>query len=426
MSRKIMVGLVVLALILAAGMGIYYLVNFQFQAVDANELKEPSSSPFINLVYVGTNETLSEALYNLDKQDGKLDKSHIVHKFINDNKHILRFIDKGNKLRKELRLEDANSKIDVYITQNGRYAMVQSDFNERDFSRTTQYYDINGNLIWEKKNSPTYYYVSPNGELILEVPGWDYQVIHLARQYALLNPKGKVIKEFEVKMDGVNFGEPLIEFSNNNKYLLMAFNIDYVGGGKNRIILFDEKGDKLLDKEINGVNVNIYSTRPLNNGNLLLDTIKEEPERLKITKILGKDGSEIYSRTEKAPSNVSISPDNKILGFHAHGAISCVYLPDFEEKSIDTSEILLEDGESLFLEAVTDAGAIIAESHCNSKENPKEAFYIIASSKAKEFYMRRKRPYLGSLMREKYFILILDSRSPVSYNKREMFIFKLE
>ena len=128
MFKKVMVSLVILVLIPVAGFGIYYALSQQPQVSDQKiEDNKSSSEPLAKLVYTGTNETLSEALYHLDLQDGKLDEAHItvsIKKVKSTDPYkskITKFIDKNNKVLKE---KVFPYNFDIIITDNGKYAMV--------------------------------------------------------------------------------------------------------------------------------------------------------------------------------------------------------------------------------------------------------------------------------------------------------------
>ncbi|MFA6169140.1 MAG: hypothetical protein WCW67_08260 [Candidatus Margulisiibacteriota bacterium] len=248
------------------------------------------------LIYSGTNETISQALYNVDMLDGKIDEPHIVHKHIDNNHHILTFIGKNGEVKRVLTLSDEACKIDISIARNQRYAMVVGEYRERDFSQTTRYYDFEGNLLWEKKHAYTCYYVSPDGNFIIEAPGWDYQGIHLPRTYAVMNAKGEKLKDFEVKMDGkAYFGNDYQKFSENGKYCLMIYGI---GGWQNnyRLVMVDSTGKVTFDKTFKGLYTNPYNTQPMNNGMLVYDYATKgagKPGNTKISRIY-LDNKEIY------------------------------------------------------------------------------------------------------------------------------------
>jgi hypothetical protein len=251
MSKKIIIGLIGLVIILAVGFVIYYVTSRQSPV--ANSEPSVKEEPLAKLIYVGTNETLSDALYHLDIQDGKVDEPHIVHKIleIDQNsdvsdikKQALIFVGKGGKIEKEEVFESKTSKVIIYITQNGKYALVYSDYTSTGI--TYSYYDIKGNLLWKEKNTQNEYEVSPDGELVVEKT---YDRDKRLSYYNILNPKKEMIKARFFEIDLLKYDQDKeVLFSPNAAY----FALRYSGNNHSLVVLFNNEGGLLWTKIING------------------------------------------------------------------------------------------------------------------------------------------------------------------------------
>ncbi|MFH1361611.1 MAG: hypothetical protein ABIH69_03050 [bacterium] len=219
---------------------------------EAKNTKINEDSP-VKLVYTGTNETLSEALYNLDLQDGMLDEPHIVHEILEMDpksdisdikKQALMFIGKGGKIEKEEVFESKPSKVIIQITQNGKYALVYSNYTSTGI--TYSYYDIKGNLLWKEKNTQNEYEVSPDGEIIIEK---DYDRAKRLSYYNILNSKKEMIKERFFETDLFEYGqEEEVLFSAKSHY----FALRYEGNNKSLVFVFDDKAEMIYKKTIDG------------------------------------------------------------------------------------------------------------------------------------------------------------------------------
>lgn len=257
MLKKVLIGLTV---VLAAGGGVWYMTSPASQIAGQrlsalSERRERAGSqekePIAKLVYVGTNETLSEALYNLDRQDGKLERPYIVHKVLGstpdlgDNRHSLTFIGKDGKVKEEEILESNKSKIDVYITPKGYHALVYRDYDGWALV-TAQYYDINGNLLWEKKDSFNSYAFFPDGDLLIE------DVSHKdGRDYNLINAKGELVKKdfYSIEYSRIHpdYSGATKMFSPNGQY----FSLQYDDGNNKvtNVLVFNRSGKLLYRKD---------------------------------------------------------------------------------------------------------------------------------------------------------------------------------
>ena len=71
MNKKMVVGLMLVVLLGLVGYGVFYFSGQPSRAADqVAKLSKADANPMAKLVYTGTNETLSEALYHMDLKDG--------------------------------------------------------------------------------------------------------------------------------------------------------------------------------------------------------------------------------------------------------------------------------------------------------------------------------------------------------------------
>jgi hypothetical protein len=255
MLKRISIFFAIIVLIIAIGFGFYIIVGDRLSG-KKNSSAGSEKEPHIKLVYVGTNETLSEALYHLDLQDGKLDESHIVHKILETDpkseisdikKQALLFIGKDGKVKKEEVFESKPSKVVIYITRDGKYAMVFSDFT--DVTYTVRYYDVNGELLWIEKDTTNSYSFSPDGKIIIEeIP------TSKGKQYNIFNYRKQLIKGrfYEVdfsKEKGGYYPEKDVLFSPRTSYFILRHSFT---NNKSLFALFDKNGNILYLRRING------------------------------------------------------------------------------------------------------------------------------------------------------------------------------
>jgi len=273
MSKKIIIASIVLTLIMFVGSGVWFVISRRPQGTSqrlaALNHEQEAKEPVTKLAYIGTNETLSEAQYNLDLQDGKLDEPHIVHKIlemdpkseISDIKRqALLFIGKDGKMKKEEIFESKPSKVDIYITQNGKYAMVLSNFTSTGI--TYRYYDIKGDLLWMKENTQNSYKISPDGGTVIEKV---YDQEKKQYFYNLLDSKNKLIKErfFAIELSGY-YPEEEVLFSPNAIYFALRYsNV----GNKSLFMLFDKNGNILYSRRITGFVIENQEDKLSDEGN---------------------------------------------------------------------------------------------------------------------------------------------------------------
>ena len=131
-------------------------------------------------IYTGTNKTISEALYDIDKLDGKVGAQHITVKYIPSDKPNfegpraieVRFIDKGDNLYKKVTY-NANlgyqgyMKVAADLTVNGQYIII---YKETPKGTYEYYYNYKGDLLWKTdKAFINYTNISPDGEYFVIV-----------------------------------------------------------------------------------------------------------------------------------------------------------------------------------------------------------------------------------------------------------------
>lgn len=218
----------------------------------ASAIQAISSNEAYKLIYVGTNETFSEALYHLDLQDGKLNEPHIVVSLRKGNiPKVLKFINKHNKVIKQFEFA-RNFDIDII---NDKYAMVREKLvrpgEEYVNSYNTYYYDASGELLWKKLKNYYAYFVSSDGERILQV--FNYGAIQFSNtiEVSTLNKNGVVLNKssFPTKVGGEYIMMLSHQFDLNNDYLL-DFTVDNQNGPIGRIYyLYDNAGTYISSYE---------------------------------------------------------------------------------------------------------------------------------------------------------------------------------
>jgi len=436
MSKKVIVASIILALILAAGFGIYYLLGYsQKTTIQEIEIKE-SKEPLAKLVYVGTNETLSEALYHLDLQDGKLDEPHIVHRILEYSpdgmiyKQSLLFISLNGKIkREEIFIKNFQGNTSITLSKNGRYALVHDYIQEEDAGiEKNKYYDIEGKLLWDAGGGDI---MSPDGEyLIGGIPGFEHLIVSQKRTYTLYNSRGKIIKQINIELGKETYGETVVAFSQNSKYCLIIYAIGGVTSEENRLILFDDSGKVLFDKHIKGFEINNYNMAVLNDGKVILDAMIEKPKRIKITKILSNNGEDIY--VEKGTRSISVSPNNKYILIEKKHSVSVMSLPDIREIYNISIIGLTDKGGQLGVLEISNNGNIYyskdKENILGSDKYYIQEYFVHYGSNKRKFFERREKEYSGMNIHNNYLFISLDFPKPgeQSYKGKEIFIFKLE
>ena len=206
------------------------LISFQIFILAAFAMAEKhsskaiaSNSEHLKLYYIGTNETFSEALYHMDLQDGKLDEPHIVATLRKGDKpKVLKFINNNNKIIKQLEFKD---NYDMEIIANN-CVMVREKLvrpGEDYINAFNDYcYDNKGKLLWERKKNYYTYFMSPDGEIILEIFNFGPQQFSSTIEVSTLNRMGILLQKayFPTKIGGENVILLTHQFSQKNDYLL--------------------------------------------------------------------------------------------------------------------------------------------------------------------------------------------------------------
>jgi len=277
MLRKITIALVGLVVIIAVGGGVWYLTSRQPQVVSKGikitEVPPQEARRYIKLIYKSkTPETASEALYNIDKLDGKVDEPHIVVrypkiKWLNKEagmgvaeKVELIFIDRGDKVLKRVKYTNPGlGKMNVWFSKNRKIAIVLLTKEEGFYWYA---YDQKGNLLWKHEGTGTLNVIypqriSPDGEYIVITdnrpieypsPGEIMKFFpgdiskEVGKQVVIVDKRLKLVRSH--KIDGYErFGDAIFSPS-GNYFAILGFKSNEAD---NELFLFDRKG-KLVSK----------------------------------------------------------------------------------------------------------------------------------------------------------------------------------
>jgi len=264
MSRKMKIGLIILAIILAAGFAVYYGLSLQAQVggkkLKIIEVPHEEAKKYIKLIYTSKhNETASEALYNIDKLDGKVDEPHIVVRYpkISEDGLVAKelelvFIDRGDKVIKSVMYINTPylDKMNVWFSRNRKIAIV---LRAEGGSGYWYAYDQKGNLLWKQEGTGTedvIYpgFISPDGMYLVLTSFMPMEYLpgdiskEAGAQVAVFDKHLKTIASH--KIDGYQRFSNAVFSSSGNYFAVVGERKLYI---KADAFVFDRKG-KLVSK----------------------------------------------------------------------------------------------------------------------------------------------------------------------------------
>lgn len=319
MLKRILIFVAIAILIIAMVFG-FYIIRGNGLSGEKNSSNDSEKEPLAKLVYTGTNETLSEALYNLDLQDGKLERPYIVHKILRRpdpmtafSKEKLMFIGKDGKVNKERIFESKISKMDITLIHDGRYAKVKYDYGGMGDVWSIDYYDIDGNLVFRKERTDDDYILLPNAKTLIRIK--HLYMDEIEHKIYFVDRRDKIISEYEINTEGNKYLYlRRISLSKDRKYFLfnlfyhdekklksLSFKKDgssHLPKGwqskvvKSRLLLFDEKGNLIYKNQMDGYE--IFGEALTNSGKVVFSRRDADPLKNYVqTIILDKNANEL-------------------------------------------------------------------------------------------------------------------------------------
>ena len=352
MHRKTIIASIGLALILVACAVVWYLTSRQSPVASPEpsaisrpsaealaKADEPSAKeePRAKLVYVGTNETLSEALYNLDLQDGKLDHPYVVHRILWKDpesafsKEQLTFIGKNGRIIRERIFESRKSKMDINIDSSGKHATVKYDYGRMGDVWSKDYYDVDGELLFSKKNTDYDYFIMKDGKTYERIRF--LYMDEIAPEIALANQRGEEIGKYQIDKEGnkwLYYGGS--DDSGNGEYIV--YNLKY-GQKINRLYCFNKNLDLIFKKAINGYDVLIIGVT--NDGKSVV--FVSSAERGAETVILDKYAKEMPAIRGYRAEVISSDQKEIILSSIDGAKIMILNMADFKQTIIDANKL---------------------------------------------------------------------------------------
>ena len=200
-----------------------FVISLNTYAFTTTPAMRGSSNEVLKLIYVGTNETLSEALYHLDLQNGKLDEPHIVVSIRKSDKpKVLKFIDINNRAVKQ---HEFGRQFDLDIYDN-KYVMATEKLvspGENYINAFNNYfYDQKGTMLWERPNNYYTYFVSVPNNMIVEIFNYGDRQFALTAEVNVLDLKGekKYAMYFPKAVNGTTNNLWEVEFGDRGRYAL--------------------------------------------------------------------------------------------------------------------------------------------------------------------------------------------------------------
>lgn len=346
MFRKTVIVSVTLTLVLAAGFGIYYASASLPQTISSNQKTE---KPLAKLVYTGTNETLSEALYHLDLQDGKLDEPHIVVTNLEEDKEegsitkgsiikrTVKFIDKNNKIKKEISINDHTK---IWPEKNRKVMSVVGTTAFGPGPRYTKYYNVEGKILINLGESLRRYSFSPNGNYYVE---WQKMYVQgPTEELRFYNLDGTLIGSYKYNL--YDYSLKSLKFSSNGKYLLVEFRRQ---GKENQpdLLIFNGRGE--ISSKISLNDFRIETLFLSNSGSLvyLCGYANEKKKKRGASDymsiiVVDKKGEIIFKKNSSYYDGFNISSNERYLAVTTREKIYVYDAEnDFKEQIIDAGEI---------------------------------------------------------------------------------------
>jgi len=326
--------LILLIIVIVSGISIA-LFSLGFSSIpksstNTNKPQEALTQEIAKLIYIGTNETISEALYHLDLLDEKLDEPHIVLSILEHyqtgeiKKTLVKFIGKDNKVRKQLYLGDEGA-----FSTDFNYFLDYHYFTKNDIqSLVVTHYDINGNIIFKDDSFEGFDLSPDNTFMVSDDGGHGPAAIGISGKIRTLKSNGELLSTYNYRkeLNGDKFVLESTKFSNNSKFFLLTFGI---GGSDFSIydhffILFNKNGAEISKFRINNFRILPDEISISNDGELIFLVGKAENEQW-LLKVLKNDGSLKWAK------EVALSKDNNLLSIATREDITCINPQNPEE-----------------------------------------------------------------------------------------------
>ncbi|MBU0686963.1 MAG: hypothetical protein KKB81_03860 [Candidatus Margulisbacteria bacterium] len=337
--KKVVIGLVILGLIIVIGVGMgksFSLGHVPSETDQTSIAEESNQETVAKLVYVSTNETLSETLYHLDLQDGKLDEPHIVVTNLENDeeglttkgmviKRKIRFIGKDGKIKRELLIEDLTK-----VSLENNFSAVRIVGLSESGPVYERYYDVEGNLFIDNKSFYALFSFSPNGQYYIR---WKNMYQQPIEKLEFFDITGKLKGYYKYDTSQGHFNQLI--FSKNGKFVLAEF---HRGSEKSQpeLFIFDHAGSLISRVDLS----NFYITKDYegmfisNNGEdvYLCGFNKDEKKRedLEFMSILvvDKNNQIKFKRTSPYYYGINMTPDGNYL---VAATEDCVHVFDVED-----------------------------------------------------------------------------------------------
>ena len=395
MPRKTILALIILIFVLGLVAGGYFVLaarsfppSYQINnpAGVTKEADDASPEAAIKLVYVGTNETLSEALYHLDLQDGKLDEPHIVFSVLEWNsngeaiKKALKFVDRSGKVVKELfsgrggdvgpveifetlpNIEPAEGSIKGWLIGRVRKDNPKEDIEGQ--KQTDNYFDAGGKFLFKEYWGYRMKNWSPDLSYRVDYPLTTY--FFPPYEIDVRDRKGDLIGSvpFDEQKDDVVSN---VYFSNNSRHFAAVFPVT------NKLFVVDNKGGTPARIGVDSAELKILTGHfyPTNDGSKVFltgfdskgwvpGTDSEGRDRYLIT--LNRDGTKQVLYKCKEIQGFSISDNEKYLALATEKELVLIDLEKNYLKKIVCQGDLFEKWKIQILNIwVTDNGKVLFE-----------------------------------------------------------------